>query len=209
MENSGKNISIVNELKRKSIHLSSVVIPLTYYFTDRKIMLNALALIFIVMVLIDIFRYRNGFVKKFYNRFFKNILRVHESVENKIFFTGGTYIVLAFLLCVLFFERNIAILSMLIIIFCDTAAALVGKLFGKHYIKSKTIEGSIAFFIVGMILFFFTMMPDNSSGIMIGITAIFLTTLFELIPLKIDDNIVIPMFFGITYSLLSKTDFLI
>lgn len=209
MKNNGDKTSIINELKRKSIHLSSVIVPLSYYFFSRDVMLIALAVIFFNMVLLDILRYRNDFIKKFYNKFFKDILRVHESDENKIYFTGGTYIVLAFLLCVFLFEMNIAILSMFIIIFCDTAAAIVGKLFGKHYIKNKTIEGSLAFFIVGMILFFFTMKPDNVSGLLIGTIAVFITTLFELIPLKIDDNIVIPMFFGITYSLLTKTDFLI
>ena len=209
MEYTSDKSDLKNELKRKMIHLSSVIIPIVYFFSERNFMLILLTAGFIAMVITDILRNKNDFVKNLYNKYLKNILRGHESDGSRIYFTGGTYIVLAFLMCVVLFEKNIAILSMMIIIFCDTAAAITGKLFGRHHIGKKTFEGSLAFFIVGMILFIIIMKPVSFIVFAIGIAAVFLTTLFELIPMKIDDNIVIPMFFGITYSLLTKTDFLI
>ncbi|MBK6773888.1 MAG: hypothetical protein IPG78_17475 [Ignavibacteria bacterium] len=209
MKNDSAKISLSKELKRKAIHLSSSLIPVSYYFIERKTLLIILTTAFAAMVIIDILRMRSGFVRKVYGKFLGDILRPHENKSERIYFTGGTYIVLAFLLCILIFERNIAILSMLIIVFCDSAAAIAGKVFGKHHIGNKTIEGSISFFLTGVILFFVVIKPENFVLIISGVFSLFLITVFELIPVKIDDNLSIPLIFGILFSLLTKTDFLI
>lgn len=209
MNNNTDKISLKNELKRKAIHLFSSVIPLSYFFLDRKLLLYILGSIFITMVFIDILRFKTGFVREYYHRFLGDILRDHETKSDRFYFTGGTYIILAFLLCILIFEKNVAILSMLIIVFCDTAAAITGRLYGKNHIGSKTIEGSIAFFITGLIIFILVLRPDNINIFITGVISLLLTTVFELIPVKIDDNITIPLVFGIIISLLTKTDFLI
>ena len=51
--------------------------------------------------------------------------------------------------------------------------------------------------------------PENFVLIISGVFSLFLITVFELIPVKIDDNLFIPLIFGILFSLLTKTDFLI
>lgn len=209
MKNDSSKISLSKEIKRKAIHLTSSVIPVSYYFIERNPLLMILTTAFAAMVIIDILRIRSGFVNKFYEKFLGDILRPHENKSERIYFTGGTYIILAFLLCILIFEKNIAILSMLIIVFCDSAAAIAGKVFGKHHVGDKTIEGSISFFLTGAVLFFLVIKPENIVLTISGGFSLILITLFELIPVKIDDNISIPLIFGILFSLLTKTDFLI
>ncbi len=209
MKNDSAKISLSIELKRKAIHLSSSVIPVSYYFIERNPLLIILTTAFAAMVIIDILRMRSEFVRKVYGKFLGDILRPHENKSERIYFTGGTYIILAFLLCILIFEKNIAILSMLIIVFCDSAAAIAGKVFGKHHIGNKTLEGSISFFLTGAILFFLIIKPDNIVLAISGVFSLMLITVFELLPLKIDDNFSIPLIFGILFSLLTQTDFLI
>jgi len=86
-------------------------------------------------------------------------------------------------------------------IICDTAAAIIGKSFGKHFIKNKTFEGSAAFLLSGFIVILLTPKITNAiSEYYIGFLAILLTTLVELIPLRFDDNIIIPVFFGLVYT---------
>lgn len=198
-----------SELKRKTIHLLSSAVPFSYYYFERNTLLIILLASVVLMILIDFFRKKDGIVREKYNYHLGDILRTHESDGSRIFFTGGTYIVISFFLCILIFEKNIAILSMLIIVFSDTAAAITGKLSGRHFIGKKTIEGSIAFFVTGLIIFLLVMKNSADFRLSQGVIALFLTAFFELIPLKIDDNISVPLFFGTVFSLISKTDFLI
>lgn len=215
MEITDNQISLRSELKRKMIHLFSSVIPFSYYLLERKTMLSILIAMFIAMLVIDVLRVKNQKVKYLYIKFLGDILRRHETEKEKIFFTGGTYLIFAFLICVLIFEKNIAILSMFILIFCDTTAAIVGRKKGKHFIGQKTIEGSLAFFFTGIIILFLVIGITDLKFLFAGTIALFVTTLFELIPLnsiksfKIDDNITIPVFFGIAFTLISNSNFLI
>jgi dolichol kinase len=90
---------------------------------------------------------------------------------------------------------------MFVLILCDTAAAIIGKSFGKIHIKNKTVEGSTAFLISGIILVLFApKVTEDIYEYYMGFAVIFLTTLVELIPIKVDDNIIIPIFFGLVYT---------
>ncbi|MBL8008667.1 MAG: hypothetical protein JNJ56_14190 [Ignavibacteria bacterium] len=209
MINTKNKNDLKSELKRKTIHLLSSAVPFSYYYFERNMLLIILFATVVLMILIDFFRKKDGIVRDKYNHHLGDILRSHESDGSRILFTGGTYIVISFFLCILIFEKNIAILSMLIIVFSDTAAAITGKFYGRHFIGKKTIEGSFAFFITGLIIFILVVKNSADFRIFQGVIALFMTTLFELIPLKIDDNISVPLFFGTVFSLISKTDFLI
>lgn len=186
-----------------------MIIPLSYYFIERNVLLVLLFIFSAMAIMIDIFRRHNEKIGNIYNMIFGDILREHEVNFNKIFFTGGTYILISFFICILFFNKEIAILSMLIIVISDTAAAVTGKTIGKRKIGTKTLEGGIAFFVTAMILFFIVIKPNDLTLIYIGFLSVFLTAVFELIPLKADDNITIPLFFGIVYSAMTNTKLLI
>jgi len=203
VEDTVNKISIKNELLRKSIHLSSSVVPFLYYFVDRVLAIYVLSAACVILILLDIFRAKHDAVGDLYLKFMKPILRGHEIEKNNSFFTGGTYITIAFLLCVVLFPKPLAITSMFVVIFCDSMAALIGKSKGKHFISNKTVEGSLAFLVTGIIIIILTpKISDSISEYYIGMVAVLLSAIFELVPLKIDDNISIPLFFGSVYLLL-------
>ncbi len=205
LEDLENRISLKSELLRKGIHLSSSVIPLSYYFLDRETEIYILIGFSVLLILMDTTRIHFEWVRKLYLKFLGPVLRSHEVNNKKLFFIGGTYLVIAFLICVIIFSKPVAITSMLIIVFCDSAAAIVGKVYGKHFIKNRTLEGSAAFFITGMIVIFLTLKETTSVyEYFIALLALLLTTAFELLPNKIDDNLSIPLFFGIVYTALIK-----
>ncbi len=205
LEDKENKISFKNELIRKSIHLSSSIVPVLYFFTDRDTAIIILAIFSFILVAIDILRRHHKPFKRFYLKYLGQILRGHEKEGDMEIFTGGTYITVAFLICVLIFPKPLAITSMFVVIFCDSLAAIVGKSRGRHFIMSKTLEGSLAFFLSGVIIILLTpKISDSVSEYYIGFFSIFLSTIFELIPTSIDDNLSTPIFFGLVYLALMK-----
>lgn len=144
-------------------------------------------------------------VKSLYVDAFGKILREHELNNKKIVLTGGTYLVIATFICVLIFPKEIAVKSIFIIIFCDSAAAIIGKTFGTLKIWGKTIEGSFAFIGIGLLVIFLT--PNytlSTNEYYVSAASLILTSAAEILPVKIDDNIFIPLFYGGIYMLLLK-----
>jgi dolichol kinase len=111
---------------------------------------------------------------------------------------GSTYFLFSSILVILFFPKPIAIVSLLILILSDTAAALVGKVVGRIRIFGKTLEGSLAFFFTSLIIVWVYPGLDCFWGSLAALGA----TLIELLPIRLDDNLTIPlvagaiMFFG-------------
>lgn len=205
MEDVKDKITLKNELLRKAIHLSSSVIPIVYYFLSREIELIILGAMVVLLVTIDILRITSPWMRDLYLKVLKPILRTHEVDNRRSLFSGGTYIVIGFFICVLIFPKPLAITSMLVIIICDSFAAIIGKVYGRHFIKNKTLEGSAAFFLSGAAVIMLTpKMTQDVSEYYIGFISVFFTSVFELLPFKIDDNIIIPVFFGMTYYIILK-----
>lgn len=201
MEEAKDKISFKNELLRKSIHLSSSVIPIFYYFTNKSITVILLSIAVAILLFLDIGKRFSKPIENVFNKWLGPVLRHHETKKETHLFTGGTTFTISILICVLFFQKEIAITAIFIMIICDTAAAIIGKSFGKHFIKNKTFEGSAAFLLSGLIVILLTPKVTNDiSEYYIGFLAILLTTLVELIPLRFDDNIFIPVFFGLVYT---------
>ena len=74
----------------------------------------------------------------------------------------------------------------------DTVAALIGRLYGKTKIFIKSLEGSFAFCISGFLVsIIFTEIP-----ILIKILTVIFATAIEIIPIKLNDNLTIPVLSG-------------
>ena len=96
-------------------------------------------------------------------------------------------------------------LAILMATFGDAAAAVFGKAYGKHFIphlKNKAIEGVLAEFVVNIIigyayLFIFAQdLTQTMNIVLISMATIATTT--ETTCGKLDDNLMIPIFAGIT-----------
>jgi dolichol kinase len=200
MEEVRNKISFASELKRKLIHISSSWIAFACLFLSKDIMLVIIGSAFFGCLLFDVFRvYSKGF-NDFYLKYIGPVLRSHEYHIKKITFTGATYLMFAALLCIIIFPREVAFAAILLMTIGDAAAAIVGKSYGKVNIFTKTLEGSIAFFVSGLIII--VLMPKlttDPNELYVGIAAVILTSIIEVMPLKLDDNITVPLVFGLSY----------
>jgi dolichol kinase len=110
------------------------------------------------------------------------------------------------LLALQLFPRNIALASMIILIFADPTSYLIGKAFGKtkSFIdKRKKIEGNIAGFIVSSLLAMFFVHPILAiSGALVAM--LFESIIIEIQKMELDDNLIIPLVAGTTMFLIVR-----
>ena len=181
------------EVARKAIHLSSISIPVIYYFITREIALLLLVPLFAGFFLVDLLKNFYPPVAKWYHSTFDAMLRTHE-LEEKPYLNGATYITMGALLLVLFFPKIIVIASFSMVSVSDTFAAIIGKAFGKHRFGEKSVEGSIAFFLASLGIV--AVVPELN--IFIGLVMAITATVTEAFMVrignyKIDDNLSIPI----------------
>ena len=183
------------EITRKIVHLTTLSIPVGYALTSEETALMILLPLFLAFLLVDLLRhFHRGTASLFEKHFFGKVLREKE----KDTFMGSTYFLFSSLLTLLLFPTPIAIASLLILILSDTSAALVGKGIGKVRVFGKTVEGSIAFLVSSLLIVWLYPDLDRLSGTLAALGA----TLVELLPVRLDDNLTIPlvaggiMFFG-------------
>ncbi|MDP7609125.1 MAG: hypothetical protein QF814_05325 [Candidatus Marinimicrobia bacterium] len=179
------------EIKRKIIHLSNSVIPLSYYFfvEDRLMMIWILLSITIFFVAVDYFRFRIGWIQKWFSVFFSSMLRKHE-LEGKL--TGATWAFIGATISVFLFEKDIAVLALLFMSVGDTIAALIGQQYGKIKIGEKTIEG----FAGGLVSCILISIFFPSVNWINRIAGSLIASLIELSPIPVDDNLMIPLISG-------------
>lgn len=193
-------ISMINEIRRKAIHLSSIGVPLIYWFVDWVTMLQLLIPATLVSLLIELLRRRFPRFEIRFQQFFGPILRSHESgLKPEV--NGATFVLLAATICVAIFPKPIAITSFSVLIISDTAAALFGRRFGRRPFYRKSLEGSSAFFVTAMIvvLLIAAISPFSWTFIVAGLLAALVATGVEAIShggSTIDDNLTIPTAFG-------------
>lgn len=185
------------ELSRKALHLiTNSLIPIIYYFVDipQMWMSELLGLAAILFVTIDLGRTRNIWIAKVFRKFFNPMMRSHE-LDGKL--TGASYLLIGSFITVMLFPKPIAVLALLFATFGDTFAALYGQRFGKIKIWNKTLEGSIAGLLVCLLLAWF--IPDVPN--IVKYSGAFAAMFIELIPIRIDDNLRIPLFSGLVMDI--------
>jgi len=194
MEIDQGTIDYKSELLRKSIHLLSLSIPIIYYFITRELALKVLIPITFFAVVIDFGRHFSPPLKKTFNLLFGFLLREHEIDSKKKNLSGASYVLIAALICIVLFPKIIFITAFSVLILSDIAAALVGRKFGKHKFLSKSLEGTIAFFVVASIVVIFTPKVNGSFlEYVIGIIAVAVGAISENISYGwADDNLTIP-----------------
>jgi dolichol kinase len=149
-----------------------------------------LGLCAITFVIIDLGRSRHIWISKIFRKYFNGMMRTHE-LDGKL--TGASYVLIGSFITVTLFPRYIAVLALLFASFGDTLAALYGKKFGKIKIWNKTLEGTIAGIIACILVAQF--IPEVSN--IVKYSGAFAAMFIELMPIRIDDNLRIPLFSGI------------
>ncbi len=160
-------MSMKNELKRKSLHLTGLVVPLFYGLFGRDVTLTLIGVAFFLFVVLEPFRIieelRDNIKRrlKIYvdndviervevlEKQIQEITREHERyrVAAHIYFAAAAFIV------VYFFPPEIAVGAITVATVGDALAAIVGKSFGRHrFSNGKSLEGSLSYFISGLLI---------------------------------------------------------
>ena len=108
---------------------------------------------------------------------------------------------IAILLTLLTFPKTLALIAIYTLAIADPLSALVGITWGRrHIVQNKSVEGSLAFFaataiITTVVLRTTTLVaPGPLAGV--AITIGLAGAIFEMLPLRLDDNLTIPLFVG-------------
>ena len=192
-----------SELIRKGIHLSSLSIPIIYYFLSKGAALTILVPVTALFLVADIARLYHEPSGRLFGRAFGFLLRPHERNDLGRHLTGASYVLLSATLGVLVFPKVIAITSFAILIVSDSAAALIGRRYGRHPFMKKTAEGTFAFFVSALIVV--AIAPKVSylpQEYLIGGAAAFVGSIVEAVSVGIDDNVSIPFSIGAAMWLL-------
>lgn len=193
-------ISMTNEIRRKLIHLSSISIPVLYWFVSREDALWILIPMTLLAVIIEILRRTIPGFERIFRSFFGPLLRPHESGARPEI-NGATFVLLSASICVFFFPKIIAVTAFAVLIISDTASALYGRRFGRRKFLRKSVEGSAAFFVTAMAV---TVITASLAGapwefIAVGAVASLAAMVVEAVTQggsSIDDNLTIPTSFG-------------
>ena len=195
-----REISFTQELLRKGIHLISLSIPILYIFVDKTTALYILAPLAFLALIIDLLsKFRNP-VRLYLYKFFRRMLRSHET-QDKLILNGASWVLISATLCVLIFPKILMIVSFTILIISDISAALIGRKFGKHPIFiNKSLEGTTAFIISALVIviIYGVVFAAPWTYYASAVIAAILGGLIEAISpiIKVDDNLSIPVGIG-------------
>ncbi len=184
-----------SEVVRKSIHFSSLAIPLGMYLLPLRLSKPLLLGLSILTLGLDVVRLHVPLARRVFYFIFGRILREHERFN----LLGSTYLLIAALICLYAFEQGIAAVSVAFLVVGDTMAALVGRRWGRIHILDKSLEGSLACF--GSCLLIGWIYPGPEMTATRVVAGSLVATLFELLPIPMDDNMRIPLAAGFAMTL--------
>jgi dolichol kinase len=194
-------------LSRKFFHVFFGVSFLCLYFFSNLLVkeLRWVCLsIAIGAFVFDFFRLRSKKINEKVVKSFSSIMRKSENNS----YLGIPFYALGISLSLFFYQEDIAILSILFLVFADPFASFIGILFGKDEIlPNKTFEGTVAAFVMSAIIAFLYSFVVETQMINLLIFSIFsgiIVSLAELLSsFNVDDNLTIPVLSGVGMSLLN------
>ncbi len=186
---------MARELRRKSIHLLGLILPILYVFTTRHTATIAVGALLAIALGVELLKVLLPAFRAMFIRIFSPILR---SQEQRGGLTGATYYLIGSFLCILLFDKTLAIVCLCFLTLGDLFAALIGKQWGRIKLFSrKSLEGSLACFIVcTAVALLIGLHP------IVAIVGALVATLIELLPTGVDDNVTIPLISGLAMHLL-------
>ena len=179
-----------NELRRKSIHLLSSLIPIAYIVINKKLIFTLVLLLFLTLIVIELLRFKKNLISLYFNKFLGSVVRNYEQSS----LMSATLLVMAAVFCIVFFDKQVTIISLLILSVSDSIAAIFGLKYGHtRIINNKSLEGTYAFIISALFILFFTHFYLNFDiALFTGILSVILVSIIEHVTPTKFDNITIP-----------------
>lgn len=194
--------SLQTELYRKAVHLSSLWMPLFILMMNRNVSILLFLSLLLANLAVEYAAYRKvPVIGGWFRRLFFKTLRRKEVVVHKFTPSGSIYVLLAALILSICFVPAAAAAALAVMLVSDTAAALVGKIFGTiRFANGKSVEGTLAFFVSACLIL--SACALQCPWPVLGIIAL-LATLAEFFEneLQVDDNLSISLVVGFCLNL--------
>lgn len=173
-------------LWRFLIRPAAIAFPVLLFTAGRTFTLILLAAVTAAFLALDVTRLSARRVNLFLFRRAAGTFKAAESGRPSTM----TGFLVASLLVMFVFDKSIAFYAMAFLIFGDFAAKYFGLRFGRHRVLGKTVEGSLAHLLAGLVAGFVVNeyvplpLPAIAAGAVAG-------TVFEALSLAIDDNLLV------------------
>jgi len=191
----------MNHLGRKFYHLAGGLVLLSFYFLlGRERALLLYAVLFVVVLALDLMRLKMPAVNRYVFTKFRGFIRTNG--EHKL--TGTAPYVLGVGATLYLYRTDIATLAVCFLAFGDVAATTIGERYGKTKIGNKSLEGSIAFVVAAVSAGFLLSLAGIPVTYGLVIAGAFIAAGVELLPLPVNDNLLIPLVTGGAMSLIAR-----
>ena len=178
---------------RRLFHLiAGSSVPVAGIFAPEDGMVIALAVLAAGGLLLDLLRFRISWLNQAFLRWLAPLLKPEEGHR----ITGATYMLIAALIAFYFFDTTIAVAAMMFLALGDPAAAMVGRRTPGPSIWGKSPGGTAAFVAVALLVVAVlggAGAVDYHWGLLVGAAV---AGLVELTPLRLDDNLSVPLVAG-------------
>jgi dolichol kinase len=182
------------EVRRKLVHITIVLIIILYSILEKSVSqkIALFTLVFILLLLLA-----TEFIRIELNievPIIRQLIRAKEARRMH----GAIYFLAATIICLAVFDFKIALAALLMTVFGDMFAAIIGQKYGRTLVfKDKTLSGCLAELVVNLIVGLIVL-----NNIYIIIAMAFTATIVESFVSELDDNLFVPLFAGFVGQLL-------
>jgi len=172
--------------------------PVLAFFVPKEPLLIILGAMTGVFVVWEIARLNNAKVNKWMTSHLGIILKEEEQFRA----IGTTYFLIASLAVFLFFDKYVAITSLLFVSIGDLMATIIGEQYGKPVLSSKSLEGSLACLVSCLLIGMLMSRISPAITLPTALAGAVSATVVELLPIPVDDNLTVPLISGGVMSLI-------
>lgn len=183
--------SFITHWWRVAIRPVAILFLLFYFIFSKTVAVALIGIVCLCFIALDISRFISRQTQELLTVKVKSIFRKGE--EKK--FSSMTIFLISTFICVLLFEIEIAVTTLVFLTFGDMYSKIFGLAYGRHKLFEKTIEGSLAY--IGAVITFgyiiYTTVDISLPVLIIGGIA---ATFSEFFPLGMNDNFTVPIISG-------------
>lgn len=195
-----QTLSLRHALRRGAFHASvGVIIATSSLFFPPFTISVALAAVTAFFLSFDAIRLRVTWLNHWFLSWFAPLVRDKERTK----LTGSSYFLIACLITVAAFPRHISIPAILFVSLGDSAATVVGVWKGRIRVWGRSVEGHIACLVICLVIGGLLAATSHGLPPIVTVVGAIFATLFEALPLPLNDNITIPVGSALAMTLAS------
>ena len=188
---------LLQEISKKAIHIIILIALIGYAIIENQFSqqtaLMALVALLMLFILLEYFRLELNWKIPFFSQF------IRSKERDRMF--GVVYFLSATIICLAVFDFRIALAALLMTVFGDMLAAIVGKKYGTTLLfRNKTAVGSITELVVNLIVGFAVLI--NFTNVYVILVMALTATIVEIVVDELDDNLLVPLISGFIGQLL-------